>query len=75
MQLDRLLVNGTIYTLKSEGDTVEAVGIKDGRIVFTGSAAEAREFTADEVIDLSGQTVIPGMGDSHMHFYAFWANM
>ena len=54
MQLDRLLVNGTIYTLKSEGDTVEAVGIKDGRIVFTGSAAEAREFTADEVIDLSG---------------------
>lgn len=71
MQLDRLLVNGTIYTLKSEGDTVEAVGIKDGRIVFTGSAAEAREFTADEVIDLSGQTVIPGMGDSHMHFYAF----
>ena len=71
MQLDRLLVNGTIYTLKSEGDTVEAVGIKDGRIVFTGSAAEAREFTADEVIDLSGQTVTPGMGDSHMHFYAF----
>lgn len=71
MQLDRLLVNGTIYTLKSEGDTVEAMGIKDGRIVFTGSAAEAREFTADEVIDLSGQTVIPGMGDSHMHFYAF----
>lgn len=71
MQLDRLLVNGRIYTLKTEGDTVEAVGIKDGRIVFAGSNAEARAFSADEVVDLVGRTVIPGMGDSHMHFYAF----
>lgn len=71
MQLDRLLVNGKIYTLKTEGDTVEAVGIKDGRIVFVGSNADAHAFSADEVVDLAGRTVIPGMGDSHMHFYAF----
>lgn len=71
MQLDRLLVNGRIYTLKTEGDTAEAVGIKDGRIVFAGSNADARAFSADEVVDLAGRTVIPGMGDSHMHFYAF----
>ncbi len=71
MKLDRLLVNGTFYTLKAEGDTAEAVGIKDGRIVFVGSAEEARGYEAGEVIDLEGQTVVPGMGDSHLHFYAF----
>ena len=30
-------LNGNIYTMEREGSRVEALGIKDGLIVFTGS--------------------------------------
>mgnify|MGYP000848133707 FL=1 len=70
--LDRLLTNGNIHTLKNEEEIVEAIGIKDGIIAFTGSNQDAKKkFIAKEIIDLDGKTVIPGMGDSHMHFYAY----
>lgn len=69
--LDRLLYNGSIHTLKNEADIVEALGIQDGKIVFAGTDKEAfAHYDAREAIDLGGKTVIPGLGDSHMHFYA-----
>lgn len=40
-KLDRLLYNGSIHTLKSENDVVEALGINDGKIVFVGKDCEA----------------------------------
>ena len=73
-KLDTLLINGKFYTLRSEGETVEAVGIRDGRIAFTGSAEEASGYTAEETIDLRGKTIIPGLGDSHLHLYAYCQN-
>ena len=42
-KLDRLLYNGSIHTLKSENDVVEALGINDGKIVFAGSDCEDRQ--------------------------------
>ena len=70
-KLDRLLLNGTIHTLKNEQDVVQALGIRDGVIIFTGSDQDALEkYQAQEIIDLQGRTVVPGLGDSHMHFYA-----
>lgn len=71
-KIDRLLVNGKIHTLKNEQEVVDALGIKNGRIVFAGSAADALErYETSEIVDLQGRTAVPGMGDSHMHFYAF----
>mgnify|MGYP000755405540 FL=1 len=70
-KLDRLLYNGSIHTLKSENDVVEALGINDGKIVFVGRNCEAfLLYEPLEMLDLKGKTVIPGLGDSHMHFYA-----
>lgn len=70
-KLDRLLYNGSIHTLKSENDVVEALGINDGKIVFAGSDREALLlYESLEMVDLKGRTIIPGLGDSHMHFYA-----
>ena len=56
----------------TEGVIKEAIVIKDGKFVFVGTTEEALErYEAKEVIDLEGKTVLPGMGDSHLHFFAF----
>lgn len=73
--LDCLFVNGKIYTLEKEGERYEALGIKSGKIVFIGSNKEAEKLEAIEKIDLKGKTMLPGMGDSHMHLYAYCQNL
>ncbi len=70
--IEKLFYGGNIYTLKTEGDMVEAICVNDGVIVFAGSLANAREqYQAAEEINLDGGTMIPGMGDGHLHFYAY----
>lgn len=69
--LDVLFTNGRIYTLVKEGSLVQAVGVKDGKIVFAGTDKEAEHLETKRSVDLAGATMIPGMGDSHLHFYAY----
>lgn len=76
VRIDTLLSNGRFYTLQEEGMKVEALGIDQGRIVFAGTFKQAAErFIASETINLNGKTVIPGMGDSHLHLYAHCQNL
>lgn len=45
-----------------------AIAVKDGRIVATGSTDQlAREYQADEELDLTGFVVLPGFVDCHTH--------
>lgn len=74
MQLDKLLINGKIYTMEEDGKKVEAIGIKDGIIKFAGTNEEASNFQSSEVIDLNWKAVVPGLADSHMHMYAYCQN-
>lgn len=74
MQLDKLLINGKIYTMEEDGKKVEAIGIKDGIIKFAGTNEEASNFQSNEVIDLKWKAVVPGLADSHMHMYAYCQN-
>ncbi len=72
MSIDKLFINGNIYTMKEENDKIEAFGIKEGKIVFTGSNIEALYIKDNvlDVVDLKHQVIIPGLTDSHMHLYA-----
>lgn len=47
----------------------EAVAMRDGKIVFVGSSAEAEAFIGDgtRVLDAEGATVLPGLVDAHTH--------
>ena len=36
-QTDLILKNGVIYTMAREGDVVEALAVRDGKIVYTGA--------------------------------------
>ena len=69
---DKIFINAKAYTLEAEGVCKEAIVIKDGKFAYVGTNEEAlANYDAKEIIDLEGKTVLPGMGDSHMHFFAF----
>lgn len=73
-KIDTLLINGRIYTMREEGEWVEAIGIHEGRIVFAGSTTACAACPAERIIDLKGKTVLPGFGDSHLHLSAYCQN-
>lgn len=61
--------NGTLYTGNDQQPQAEALAVNGGRIFFVGSNAEVNRFvgSATHVIDLQGNTAVPGFTDSHYH--------
>ncbi|WNJ16655.1 amidohydrolase [Pontibacter sp. G13] len=66
---DLVFQNGHIYTVNPEQPEAEVVGVVGHEIAFVGSAAEAaaRMGSSTKVVDLDGQTLIPGFVESHGH--------
>jgi predicted amidohydrolase YtcJ len=64
-----LLVHGHIYTGNPRAKWATAVAVADDRLAAVGSDAAIlnRRKAHTQVVDLHGQTVIPGIVDSHMH--------
>lgn len=69
-EADLVLLNGKILTVDAGDSIAEAVAIANGKIVAVGSndAVRRRASSKTQVIDLHGQTVTPGLIDSHCHF-------
>ncbi|MGI6357429.1 MAG: amidohydrolase [Bacillota bacterium] len=70
--LDKCLVGGNILTQDPVLPRVSALGIKGSRIVMAGDDQQVLSAAGPEteVIDLGGQTVLPGIFDSHNHIVA-----
>lgn len=69
-EADLLLCNGKIYTVDSNFSITEAMAVKDGKVLATGSNNEIKKsFTSENIIDLQGGIVYPGFIDAHCHFY------
>jgi predicted amidohydrolase YtcJ len=66
---DMVVVNGRVVTMDRRDSVVEALAIKGGRVVATGSAEDIKALAgaSTEVIDLQGKMVLPGINDCHMH--------
>ena len=66
---DLIAYNGRIYTVDDSLPNATAIASEDGRLVYVGDSAGAMEFRGDEtqLVDLQGNTVIPGMVDAHAH--------
>src|SRR5262249_26100145 len=66
---DLVLYNGKISTVDVSDSTVDAIAIRDGKILATGGngriLALAKQGT--QVIDLHGRRVLPGLIDGHLH--------
>jgi predicted amidohydrolase YtcJ len=67
--VDLVLTGGTVFTADGTHAIAEALGVRDGRIAWVGSAAEASAHIGKEtrVLELEGRTVVPGFQDAHCH--------
>ena len=67
---DLILHNGTIYTVNPKQPWVEAVALKDTRILAVGTSQEVLAFKGDATLveDLQGRLMLPGFIDAHTHF-------
>ena len=68
---DTIYHNGSILTMAGKEPTyVEALAVKDGTIVFTGSKDQALAMKDDstKVVDLAGKALLPGFLDGHSHY-------
>jgi len=67
---DLVLTNGNIVTVDDGNPTAQAIAIREGKILAVGSAVAIDEFVGrqTEIIDLEGQTAIPGFIEGHAHF-------
>jgi predicted amidohydrolase YtcJ len=69
MSVDLLILNGAVLTQDPAKPRVEAVAVKDGRIVKLGRSKDltALKGRKTKVIDAGGTTVLPGFIEAHMH--------
>jgi hypothetical protein len=66
---DTVLMHGEIYTVNDVQPWVQALAIKDKRIVLAGADAGVEPYIGPDtnVIDLQGRMAMPGIHDAHQH--------
>jgi predicted amidohydrolase YtcJ len=66
---DIVLVNGKVITLDAKSSIANALAIRGGNIMAVGTSDAIRKLAGSktQVVDLDGNTVIPGLIDSHIH--------
>jgi len=66
---DLILINGRVITVDRNFSVAEGVGILGDRILTVGNEDQLRALAgpSTRVVDLKGNTVIPGLMDNHLH--------
>lgn len=67
--VDRVFLNGAIYTLDESQPWAEAVAVVGNEIVYVGDTEGALALAGDTTVkhDLAGKMLLPGLIDTHMH--------
>ena len=67
---DSVYLNGNIYTVEAKQAKAQALAIVGQKLVYVGDDKGARQYVGanTKVVDLKGQTVLPGLIEGHMHY-------
>ena len=67
---DTVLLHARIYTVAPSHPWVEAIAIREGKILAVGTNDEIEHFRGPttKLIDAKGRLVLPGFTDCHVHF-------
>lgn len=68
---DLVLINCNVMTMDDDSPSATAIAVKDGIIIAAGSNESVKRYTGSgtRTIDLKGKFVMPGLIESHAHFY------
>lgn len=67
---DLIITNANIYTVNSNFEKAESFAVKEGKFVAVGTSTDILDkYTAREIIDAKGQSILPGLIDGHCHFF------
>jgi predicted amidohydrolase YtcJ len=73
---DVIYINGKIYTLDKNNSIVEAVAVREGKILAVGKSKDLTEkYSSAQVVDLGGKTVVPGFIDAEGNLMEFSRNL
>jgi len=67
---DTIFYGGPIVTVNAKNEEVEALAIKDGKIVAAGTKSDVTkgwQASTTKIVNLQGNTVMPGLIDPHIH--------
>ncbi len=67
---EQVYLNGNIYTVEDNQPKAQAMAVTGQKLVYVGSHEGAKEYIGakTKVVDLKGQTVVPGLIEGHMHY-------
>ena len=69
-QADMILYNGKVATQDERRSFVEAIALREGRVLAVGTDRDLMRLETEEtalVRNPNGRTAIPGLNDSHPH--------
>ena len=79
---DQIFYGGPIVTMDASQLSAEAIATRNGKIIAVGSQAQIDNLKSPQtkMVDLEGNTLVPGFIDGHSHFSmattsANWANL
>lgn len=74
---DIIFTNGHVITMDEKGDSPSTVIVKDGIIVGVGSTKLVEKWLgkSTKLVDLNGQTIMPGFIETHIHPAIYGQNM
>jgi predicted amidohydrolase YtcJ len=67
---DLIIYNAKVATMSRPGEFKQAIAVKNGIILATGTTSRLMagyKSSVTKLINANGKTVIPGLNDSHMH--------
>ncbi|MEE4283908.1 MAG: amidohydrolase [Pseudomonadales bacterium] len=62
-----LFYNGTVLALDEANTQAQAIVIEDNKILDIGSNSLRKRYPKAKLVDLQGQTIMPGFIDTHVH--------